>query len=152
MLHAPQYRGLSWGNMAGKQHWGNTPRAQVEIERYHVGCRDGLSGWQASVPLVIARWLMGKPVLFHWPGWPDLRWPHLTLACHGNVQWQPWFVMLVNIQDRDPPTCQARWSPHLMWSMWVNALRPRQNRCHFTDDIFKWIFLNEMYEFQSKFH
>ena len=26
---------------------------------------------------------------------------------------------------------------------WVNTLRPRQNRCHFADDIFKSIFLNE---------
>ena len=25
----------------------------------------------------------------------------------------------------------------------VNTLRPRQNGCHFPDDIFKWIFLNE---------
>ena len=26
---------------------------------------------------------------------------------------------------------------------WVNSLRPRQNRRHFPDDIFKWIFVNE---------
>ena len=26
---------------------------------------------------------------------------------------------------------------------WVNTLRPRQNGCHFPDDILKWIFLNE---------
>ena len=26
---------------------------------------------------------------------------------------------------------------------WVNTLRPRQNGCHFPDDIFKGIFLNE---------
>ena len=25
----------------------------------------------------------------------------------------------------------------------INTLRPRQNGCHFPDDIFKWIFLNE---------
>ena len=24
----------------------------------------------------------------------------------------------------------------------INSLRPRQNKCHFADDIFKWIFLN----------
>ena len=31
------------------------------------------------------------------------------------------------------------------WIMWkiVNTLRPRQNGCHFADDIFKCIFLNE---------
>ena len=40
---------------------------------------------------------------------------------------------------------------HPMWSQisWdetgpeLNSLRPRQNRRHFPDDIFKWIFLNE---------
>ena len=26
---------------------------------------------------------------------------------------------------------------------WVNTLRPRQDGCHFPDDTFKWIFLNE---------
>ena len=26
---------------------------------------------------------------------------------------------------------------------WVNTLRPRQNGHHFTDDVFKWIFLNK---------
>ena len=26
---------------------------------------------------------------------------------------------------------------------WVNTLRPRQNGCHFPDDILEWIFLNE---------
>ena len=29
------------------------------------------------------------------------------------------------------------------WCYVVNTLRPRQNGCHFPDDIFKWIFLNE---------
>ena len=27
--------------------------------------------------------------------------------------------------------------------LWLNSLRPRRNRCHFTDDIFKCSFLNE---------
>ena len=34
----------------------------------------------------------------------------------------------------------------LQWDgqqLWLNTLRPRQNRRHFPDDIFKWIFLNE---------
>ena len=25
----------------------------------------------------------------------------------------------------------------------INSLRPRQNRCHFADDVFKWYFMNE---------
>ena len=33
-----------------------------------------------------------------------------------------------------------------------NTLRPRQNGRHFADDIFKCIFLYEMYEFRLKFH
>ena len=36
---------------------------------------------------------------------------------------------------------------------WVNTLRPRQNGCHFADDTFKCIFLNEKkLEFRCKFH
>ena len=33
----------------------------------------------------------------------------------------------------------------LFWTMWcsINTLRPRQNGCHFADDTFKRIFLNE---------
>ena len=31
----------------------------------------------------------------------------------------------------------------LFWERWVNPLRPRPNRRHFADDIFKCIFLNE---------
>ena len=32
------------------------------------------------------------------------------------------------------------------------TLRPRQNGCHFVDDIFKCIFLNAKYEFRLRFH
>ena len=35
---------------------------------------------------------------------------------------------------------------------YVNTLRPRRNRRHFADDIFKFIFLHEMHEFWLKFH
>ena len=34
----------------------------------------------------------------------------------------------------------------------INTLRPRQNGGHFPDDIFKWIFLMEMYEFRVEQH
>ena len=30
-----------------------------------------------------------------------------------------------------------------IWPQWLKTLRPRQNGCHFPDNIFKWIFLNE---------
>ena len=33
-----------------------------------------------------------------------------------------------------------------------NTLRPRQNGRHFPDDSFKWIFVNEMYEYRLTFH
>ena len=33
-----------------------------------------------------------------------------------------------------------------------DALRPRQDGCHFADNIFKCIFVNETFEFQIKFH
>ena len=34
----------------------------------------------------------------------------------------------------------------------LNTLRPRQNGCHFADDIFKCIFMNKMFEFWLKCH
>ena len=34
----------------------------------------------------------------------------------------------------------------------INSLRPRRNRRHFVDDIFKWVFLIKMYEFRLGFH
>ena len=34
----------------------------------------------------------------------------------------------------------------------INTLRPRQNGRHFPDDIFKWIFVNEIYEFRLISH
>ena len=34
----------------------------------------------------------------------------------------------------------------------INTLRPRQNGRHFADDIFKCIFLYEMFEFRLKVH
>ena len=34
----------------------------------------------------------------------------------------------------------------------LDTLRPRQDGRHFSDGIFKWIFLNEKKEFRSKFH
>ena len=44
--------------------------------------------------------------------------------------------------------CQAKiqtgYIPNTLdYSIPVNTLRPKQNGCHFPDDIFKWIFLNE---------
>ena len=41
------------------------------------------------------------------------------------------------------------WRHHVEWgpsfySSEINTLRPRQDGCHFPDDIFKWIFLNEI--------
>ena len=42
-----------------------------------------------------------------------------------------------------------QWHDNILWFLWyqanhsVNTLRPRQNGRHFTDDIFKCIFLNE---------
>ena len=35
------------------------------------------------------------------------------------------------------------WVHSLKDDLIVNTLRPRQNGCHFADDIFKYIFLNE---------
>ena len=35
---------------------------------------------------------------------------------------------------------------------WPNSLRPRQNGCHFADDTFTRIFLNEVLEFRLNFH
>ena len=57
--------------------------------------------------------------------------------------------------------CLARVSRYLyrqcssqLWShtTLLNTLRPKQNGRHFTDDTFKRIFLNEMFEFRLKFH
>ena len=33
----------------------------------------------------------------------------------------------------------------------INPLRTRQNECHFANDVSKWIFLNENYEFRLNF-
>ena len=34
----------------------------------------------------------------------------------------------------------------------LNASRARQNGCHFSEDIFRWIFLMKTFQFQIKFH
>ena len=44
----------------------------------------------------------------------------------------------------DADTCQ--------WASMINTLRPRQNDGRFPENITKYIFLNEMYEFRLRFH
>ena len=39
---------------------------------------------------------------------------------------------------------------YLYFLSYLKTLRPRQNGCHFVDDIFKCIFLNEKFEFRLK--
>ena len=71
-------------------------------------------------------------------------WCHMVILCHNELKniilvylthWglgeisNVFFIVFLNSKVLDP----ARF----------NTLRPRQNRGHFTDDIFKWIFLNE---------
>ena len=34
-------------------------------------------------------------------------------------------------------------SNRISFDPWINKLRPRQNDCHFADNIFKYIFMNE---------
>ena len=41
---------------------------------------------------------------------------------------------------------------YLALTISLNTLRPRQNGCHFPDDIFKCIFLNENVKISIKFH
>ena len=40
------------------------------------------------------------------------------------------------------------WGCH--WVLFINTLRPRQNGCHFADDIFKCIFFNEKFRILNK--
>ena len=43
-------------------------------------------------------------------------------------------------------------SNNVSWSPGNKTWRPRRNRLHFVDDIFKYIFVNENYEFRLTFH
>ena len=55
----------------------------------------------------------------------------------------------INDNDNDSKYASPRWMFYYdicKWDDWqsrINTLRPRQNACHFPDDIFKYIFLNE---------
>ena len=70
-------------------------------------------------------------------------WVQMMACCllvPGNYLSQCWLIVLWhlskrNVQDIYPLFESKNYS--------FNALRPRQNECHFTDDIFKYIFLNE---------
>ena len=52
---------------------------------------------------------------------------------------------LVQVPSHYPDQCWSRsMTPNgFIKQQWVNSLRPRQNRRHFADDVFKVIFLNE---------
>ena len=82
----------------------------------------------------------------------------------SRVLWDPWLSWFVLVSDRvdtgtygrplwhtsqEDITCQWNRSWSRLWvtqtwsNRFFNTLRPRHNGCHFTDAIFKCIFLNE---------
>ena len=73
-------------------------------------------------------------------------WRHLSLSnITGNSTVRQF------VQSNNKENLQAPVDSPLKESV-INTLRPRQNGRRFADDIFKCIFLNEMFEFRLKFH
>ena len=77
-------------------------------------------------------------------------------SCYTNGSVKGFILCKFNTSFDDYMFCQTTsihylnqlWSNSVMvhdilWPQWVNTLRPRQNGCHFTDDSFNCIFLNE---------
>ena len=64
----------------------------------------------------------------------EKQWRDAKLACQNLG-----IRLAVNPSDTDILAGASRWG----FCGHVNTLRPRQNGCHFPDDIFKCIFLNE---------
>ena len=65
----------------------------------------------------------------------SLKWNYLMMKTY-----------MINPFDRIIIYCFSLYFPNLcdwMCVVKLNTLRPRQNRRHFADEIFKWIFLNE---------
>ena len=71
----------------------------------------------------------------HEYGWPGHLGFHVTGAAWFR-EWDDWFKYRV---------CSYKCSPCFFVLLWwgFNSLRPKWNRCHFTNDIFKCNFLNE---------
>ena len=78
-----------------------------------------------------------------------------------------WFTyeVVLKLEWNEECDCRDTSSPRILIvscipqiSLWaapvhpVKTLRTRQNGCHFADDIFKCIFLNENFEWRLKFH
>ena len=72
-----------------------------------------------------------------------VRWMSLVLTDDVNIG--PGNGLVLYGTKPLPSQCWVRFmSPYgTTKPQWVNTLRPRQNGCHFADDIFKYIFLNE---------
>ena len=70
-----------------------------------------------------------------------------AFVCKSN--WKPHIGCEQNPHIRDYQTDQTL---IIIYMNQFNSLRPRLNRRYFVDDIFKCIFLNEMFEFRLKFH
>ena len=66
--------------------------------------------------------------------WMILQKPVLSIKCND-------FFKMANLKAISSSATLTHWE-----------LRPRQNCCHFADDIFKCIFLNEMYELCLRLH
>ena len=93
-----------------------------------------LHTWKDGLNFEIGAWCF----LSHWPWCVDvsIMFPVKQFESHYNV-----VNFLGNTPDRHPIT-----HPGLL------LLRPKQNCCHFGDNIFKFIFLNENVRISLRFH
>ena len=71
----------------------------------------------------------------------------LMISQHSLMQW---FGAIRQEAITWSSVDQDLWCHMVYRSQWVNALRPRQNGCHFPDDISKCIFINENVWFPIK--
>ena len=62
--------------------------------------------------------------------WLEVTGPAICNSIQGELHWKAGFIL------QQGPS-------NLITKMAINSLRPRQNRCHFADNIFKCNFLNE---------
>ena len=103
--------------------------------------------------------LLDKPLLpwrnlFHIPEWPALRkhqsylqfgiWIHVWILGVAKYSMDDFLCMYL-ISNKDYMKCiyYSGWCTLRIIHNGLNSLRPRQNRRHFADDVFKCNFLNE---------
>ena len=81
----------------------------------------------------------------------QICWEHVT---HSFIiltsSWSSWTTHVKKVVWKPAFHSNLVWAAKMWWA-WLNTLRPRQNGCHFADDTFHPIFVNENVRIAFKF-